>query len=281
MNTAPGLIGVIHLPALAGAPLARGTNRDMVPAELLQRAGLNAVTEAKLLEKAGFEAIILENFGDAPFYKSSVPPETVASLAVIAAAVRESTRLQVGINVLRNDARSALAIAAVTGCEMIRVNVLSGVTASDQGLIEGDAATLLRERDRLGVSISIFADVHVKHARSLSSDDIALAVEETAGRGGADAVIVSGATTGRAISSGDLERAARAAREADVPIYIGSGASSANLAELLSHASGVIVSSALRRAGRAGAPLDARRVREFVRMFRSLRSPRRKRTRSR
>ena len=54
----------------------------------------------------------------------------------ISAAIREVSKLPLGINVLRNDAFSALAIAAVTGADFIRVNVLSGVTATDQGLIE-------------------------------------------------------------------------------------------------------------------------------------------------
>src|SRR5262249_6275844 len=143
------------------------------PAIALQKAGIQAVREAKLLAQAGFEAVIIENFGDTPFYKTRVPAETVASLAVIAAAVRESVSIPVGINVLRNDGHSALAVAAVTGCDLVRVNVLTGVSATDQGIIEGEAASLIRERQRLGASsIGILADVHVKHARSLSSDDI-------------------------------------------------------------------------------------------------------------
>jgi len=176
----PALIGVIHLPALAGTP---GAPRSAVA---LSRAGLWAVNEAKLLEHAGFDGIIIENFGDAPFYKTQVPPETIASLAIICAAVREAVRIPLGVNVLRNDARAALAIAAVAGCDFIRVNVLSGVAATDQGLVEGDAAFLLRERERLGASaVAILGDVHVKHARSLSSDDIALGVEEIALRASA------------------------------------------------------------------------------------------------
>src|SRR4029079_5487495 len=126
----PSLIGVIHLPALAGAP---GSSD---PADALQRAGLQAVKEAQILVKAGFDGLILENFGDVPFYKTQVPPETIASMSVIAAAVREAARkVSLGINVLRNDARAAMAIAAVTGCDFIRVNVLSGVSATDQGWI--------------------------------------------------------------------------------------------------------------------------------------------------
>jgi membrane complex biogenesis BtpA family protein len=269
----PRLIGVVHLPPLAGSPGSHGET----PSAALQRAGFQAVREAQLLARAGFEGIILENFGDAPFFKTQVPPETIASLAVIAAAVRESTRLPIGINVLRNDARAALAIAAVTGCAFIRVNVLSGVTATDQGLIEGDAAGLLRERERLHADVAILADVHVKHARSLSSESLELAIEETAGRGGADAVIVSGSTTGRAASAEALLEASRAARACGVPLYVGSGATAASARELRARVDGVIVSSSLRRASRPGAPLDPKRAREFVGAWRRAKPARTKR----
>ncbi len=256
-STNRALIGVIHLPALAGAP---GASR-LHPAAALQAAGIRAVQEARVLTSAGFSAIILENFGDQPFYKDRVPPETVASMSVIAAAVREATKLPIGINVLRNDGRAALAIAAVTGCNFIRVNILSGVAATDQGVIEGDAAFLLRERIRLGAEdVAILADVHVKHAQSLSSKSIALAIEETSGRGGADAVIVTGATTGREVDADQLREASEAARHLGVPLLIGSGTNPKNIAELRPLVSGFLVGSSLRKGGRAGAPLEAKRI---------------------
>jgi membrane complex biogenesis BtpA family protein len=262
----PKLMGVIHLPALPGAPGAHGTH----PAESLQAAGYQAVKEAKILSDAGFDGIILENFGDVPFYKTQVPPETIASMAIIAAAVRETTQCTLGINVLRNDARSALAIAAVTGCDFIRVNVLSGVAATDQGMIEGDAAYLLRERDRLHAPVGILADVHVKHAVTFSSTHIDLAVEEVGSRAMVDGVIVSGRTTGRLIEFEALRSASQAARALKIPILLGSGASLDKLAEIKPWVDGMIVGSALRQGGIAGAPLDVKKVREFIKEFMKL-----------
>lgn len=253
------------MPALPGSPGAS----SMSPAEALQRAGLAAVQEAKALTQAGFQGLILENFGDVPFLRTQVGPETISSMAVIAAAVREATKLPLGINVLRNDARAALAIASVTDCEMIRVNVLSGVAATDQGWIEGEAASLIRERERLGSPVLILADAHVKHARTVSSESIDLAIEELALRSMADAVIITGETTGRSVDMQKLIEASRAARAIRVPLLIGSGATAENLPTLLESADGIIVGSALRQSGRAGAPLDARRIRELVRAFKT------------
>lgn len=263
----PKLIGVIHLPALPGSPEAN----HLSPSQALQAAGLWAVQEAKTLMKSGFDGIILENFGDAPFYKTSVNPETIASMAVIAAAVRETCKLPLGINVLRNDANAALAIAAVTGADFIRVNVLSGVTATDQGLIEGNAAGLIREKLRLHAdSVAILADVHVKHARSLSSSDLAIAIEETAGRGGADGVIISGDTTGRAPDLAKIHQAIEASLHMKVPVFLGSGSTPENLASFPSQLR-LIVGSTLRKDGKAGNVLDSKRIKKFMDSYRKAR----------
>ncbi len=262
----PSLIGVIHLPALAGAP----GSRHLDPSTALQEAGSLAVQEAAALSKAGFQALIIENFGDTPFYKSEVPPETIACMSVIAAAVREAVpRAKLGINILRNDARAALAVAAITGCDFIRVNVLSGVVATDQGMIEGQAATLLRERDRLGADIQILADAHVKHATTLSTQDLDLFIEELALRSGADGVIVTGKTTGRLLDLALLKQAHSTAKRIKTPLYIGSGVNADNLEQVAGHTDGIIVGSALRQGGLAGAPLEAKRIREFLRLVQS------------
>jgi membrane complex biogenesis BtpA family protein len=228
-----------------------------------------AVAEAKVLESAGFSAVIIENFGDTPFRKDQVSPETVASMAVIARAVREAVSIPMGVNVLRNDALSALAIAATAGCEFIRVNVLSGVAATDQGWIEGQAATVLAARERLDPSVRILADVWVKHAKTFSSDSLTHAIEETAFRAGADGVILTGPTTGRMVAHEGLEEALSICRTSDIPLYLGSGISSSALTSLpWQDLSGVIVGSALRQGGKAGAPLDRTRVRDYLKPLR-------------
>lgn len=259
----PQLVGVIHLPALVGAPSSSG----IAPTACLRDAGFRAIEEAKLLVKSGFEGIILENFGDAPFYSDQVPPETVASLSVIAAAVREFCRIPIGLNVLRNDARSALAIASVVGCDFIRVNVLTGVAATDQGLIQGRAEFLLRERARLNSSVAILSDIQVKHAVTLSSHDIAHSLEDTVSRGLADGVIVTGAGTGKVVDPAIFEKSCEVAKSLGVPLYVGSGAQISALPALRKQGAGVIVSSSLRKGGRAGAPLDAKKVRDFAKAF--------------
>ena len=116
-------------------------------------------------------------------------------------------------------------------------------------------------------NISVLADVHVKHARQLSSDDIALAVEETALRAMADAVIVTGSTTGRAVDLGQLKLARDVAKKHSIKLYAGSGCTAANISKIKPLVYGVIVGSAIRKGGMAGAPLDHAALRAFARAF--------------
>ena len=108
---------------------------------------------------------MMENFGDVPFFPGRVPASVVAQMTAMACAVRDEVKLPLGINVLRNDGVSALAVAQAAGASFIRVNVLCGARVADQGLIQGIAHDLLRERAALGAAeIKIFADVDVKHS---------------------------------------------------------------------------------------------------------------------
>ncbi len=250
----PILIGMVHLPALPGSP------RNRLPLDaIIQRA----VTDARVLADAGFGAVIVENFGDAPFAADRVDPVTISSMAVAAREVLQVVGVPVGLNVLRNDAAAALAIAASIGAAFIRVNIHVGVAATDQGIIEGRAADTLRLRQRLGRDIGILADVHVKHATPLSQPDIGLAAEETAYRGQADMLIVSGPTTGRGVDLNDLRRVRSVVP--DRPLLVGSGATEQTVTELLRHADGVIVGSSLKPEHRCDEPVDADRAAAFVR----------------
>jgi uncharacterized protein len=264
------LIAALHLPALPGSP---GWHQAGCPP--LAQLAVQACAEARAFASAGFEELIIENFGDAPFYPERVPPETIAAMTFIGREVAVSADLTLSVNVLRNDARAALAIATALGASAIRVNVLSGLTATDQGLLSGCAHELLRDRARLsgGRPLAILADVHVKHGRCLDQPNLALATTDLVERAGADAIIVSGSATGHAPSSEQLE-AARAAIQGsskpDTPLLIGSGLCSANARELWPRADGAIIASAALRGGRAGAPVDPQRARALLRELRSL-----------
>ena len=262
------LIGVVHLPPLPGAPLAAGGG-----AASLGKTIARARAEATALARAGFDGVIVENLGDRPYYPDAVPPETVAAMTAVALAVRDAlpARVALGINVLRNDARAALGVALAAGASFIRVNVHTGLVAADQGLIAGRAHETTRARAALGAarSVAILADVLVKHARTLSPDEVGLAVDDVTDRGLADAVIVSGPATGGAVDEERLRAGAVAARARGVRLLVGSGATARSAARLLAVAGGIIVGTALKPRGDVRRPIDAARARAFVKAART------------
>jgi membrane complex biogenesis BtpA family protein len=247
------IVGVVHLLPLPTSPLWGGNLKAVID---------RAEREATALASGGVDGIIVENFFDAPFPKDHVDPAVVSAMSLIVHRLMNMVTLPIGINVLRNDAHSALAIATCTQAHFIRVNVLTGVMATDQGLIEGRAHELLRYRRELGSNVKIFADVLVKHARPLSSPNLTVAVQDTIERGLADAVILSGWATGSPPSLEDLELASAAAN--GIPVFVGSGANWENVDTLMQAADGVIVSSSLKRHGRRDQPIDPIRVGRFV-----------------
>lgn len=245
---------MLHLPALPGAPQADAS---------LDEIEVRVLAEARLLSDAGFDACILENFGDAPFFGDAVPPITIASMTRIASHVRrELPALQLGINVLRNDARAALSVATACQASFIRVNVHIGSTATDQGVLEGKAAHTMRLRRELQCTVQVWADVHVKHGRSLTHERIEQEALDCVHRGHAEALIVSGSGTGAQTDLDDVRRVQEL--NLGVPVYVGSGARNDNVAQILSVADGVIVGTALKQDGRSTAALDADRVHGFV-----------------
>jgi membrane complex biogenesis BtpA family protein len=252
------IIGVVHLLPLPTSPRWGGSLKAVLD---------RAEQEATALASGGVDGIIVENFFDAPFAKDQVDPAVVSAMSLIVNRLMHMVTLPIGINVLRNDAHSALAIATCTQAQFIRVNVLTGVMATDQGLIEGQAHELLRYRRELGSEVKIFADVLVKHARPLSAPNLTVAVQDTIERGLADAVILSGWATGSPPTLEDLELASAAAN--GTPVFVGSGASWENVQTLMQAADGVIVSSSLKRHGRRDQPVDPIRVGRFVEATRS------------
>lgn len=255
------LVGVIHLAPLPGSP------RSSLSAAECARS---AAEDARALAAAGFDAIIVENFGDAPFFATKVPPVTVAAMTACAIAVREAAAApRLGINVLRNDAESALAVAVASAATFVRINVHIGARVTDQGVIQGDAATTLRLRKALGgEGIAIWGDVDVKHSAPLGPPrPLEQEVCDLTKRGGAEVVLVTGEGTGKGVDLAKLERVKRASP--NHPVLVASGATIESLSDLAKVADGVIVGTALRKGYVPGGSIDAQLAGQFAAAFRS------------
>ena len=249
------IIGVVHLLPLIGSPQS---------GQPLREIRTRALSDAGSLIDNGIDGVIIENYGDAPFYPDSVEPHTVAALALVADEIRERyPQTPIGLNVLRNDAKSAMAISTVTDANFIRVNVHTGTMLTDQGVIQGKAHETLRYRATLKSEVRIFADIAVKHATPLAPIDIVASAEDSYHRGLADALIVTGTATGKNTDRDQLKAVKSAVPQANV--FAGSGVTADSLTEVLQYADGVIVGTSIKRSGVTTNPVDPDRVHRLTR----------------
>lgn len=249
------LIGMVHLRALPGSPHASQTVSEIVRA---------AVAEAQALERAGFDALIVENMHDRPYLADASTASTVAPFAIVCAAVVDAVRIPVGVQLLSGANLAALAIAHSAGASFLRAEGFVFAAVADEGLLaKACAGELLRERRRLGAeSIAIFADVRKKHSSHALTADLDMGQwVRGAEFFGADGVIVTGTETGVEPNLVELAQARDATR---LPVLVGSGATPNNLAALFRHADAIVVGSALKRDGHWAAELDAARVAAVV-----------------
>lgn len=249
----PRLVGMVHLGPLPGSPAFGGDLDSVVTA---------ATVDAERIAEAGFDGIMIENFGDAPFYATNAPKVTIASLTTAVNAVYEASRLPVGVNVLRNDGLGALCVAAATPATFVRINVLSGTMYTDQGPIVGQAAEVGRLRSQICPDVAIMADVFVKHATPPAGLSLADATNDLVERAGADAIVVSGTGTGAPADVDDLTTVAGLSH---LPVYLGSGVTIDNVDDMLSVAHGAIVGTSIKVNGVATNPVDLKAATDFVR----------------
>ena len=244
--TPPCFVAVVHLPALPGDPCCP-------PDQTLAKVYQHALQDSQTLIQAGVDAIIVENFGSAPFHKGThddpIPPHQVACMTHVCTLIKQQApHIKLGVNCLRNDAYAALGIAHAVGADFIRVNVHTGAYVTDQGLIQAQTAHTLQYRRSLGAShIQIWADVLVKHATPLAPVTLYQAAQDCMKRGHADAIIITGSATGSGVDLEALARIESLAKEC--PFYLGSGVTVEQIPHIPSYMSGMIVGTALKKDG--------------------------------
>ena len=260
-RTPKPVIGMVHCWPMPGAPGYTGYGVDAIVEA--------ALADARALVEGGVDGVIVENMWDVPFRAGpKVAPESIATHAVVARAVRDEVDLPLGINLVHNGGVALLGIAIASGADFIRVCMFTGAGVWDAGQWdEGCAADLMRRRKELHAEhIKLFADVDKKHSVRFPGIDLATHIEWTRFFG-ADALIVSGRMTGDAP---DIEKVQQAkALAGDRPLLIGSGADERNIAAFLEVADGVVVGSSVKHDGEVSNPVDPARVRRFVDAARS------------
>jgi membrane complex biogenesis BtpA family protein len=208
-----------------------------------------AIVEGRLLEAAGFDAVMVENGGDVPF----LPPQeiyhdTVAALSVATAVLRRELRIPIGVNCLGNAVDASLAVAVAAGGAFVRANQWVNAYVANEGLVEGRAGRAARFRRSIGgENVSVWADIQVKLGSHAITADRSLAEQaRDAEFFDADALIV----TGRRLADPPILEDVRKIREASgLAVIVGSGTHHDNVGQLLDVADAAIIGSSLKVGG--------------------------------
>lgn len=251
------LIGMIHIPATPGTPHSR-----VGVAEIVARA----VSDARVLQEAGFDGVIVENMHDRPYVNGPHDAVLTSTMTLaVDAVVREVGKsLKVGVQVLSRGEREAVAIAHACGAHFIRCENFVFGHVADEGLMQDAAAgSVLRYRKSIGAeSVKIFADIQKKHASHAMTSDLSIADWAHAAEFfSADGLIVTGASTG---SPTDISDVAMARKATKLPILVGSGVTPGQVESLFACADGLIVGSFIKEGGEWTGALDISRCREIV-----------------
>lgn len=266
MNLKPAnklIIGMIHVSALPGTPRASRSPRDIAK---------HAAAEAEILTRGGVDALLVENMHDVPYVRGPAAPEITACMTSAALAIREASSLPLGVQILAGANREALAVALAADAVFIRVEGFVFAHVADEGLMDtAQAGELLRYRRQIGADhIRVIADIKKKHASHALTADVSPAETARAAEFfGADGIIVTGSATGRPADVADL-RDVRAA--SPLPLCVGSGVTSENLAQQWPLADAFIVGSDFKQDGRWDRPLAPERIERFMSRVRELRA---------
>jgi hypothetical protein len=261
-GTPKAMVGMVHVGALPGTPFAGRRMTEIID---------QAVNEAKLLARSGFDAVMVENMHDRPYLRQHVGPEIVSGMSAVARAVREAVDVPLGVQVLAGANREALAVSLAAGATFIRAENFVLAHVADEGLMaEADAGALLRYRREIGAEhVRVFADIKKKHASHALTADMSIAeVARAAEFFAADGVIVTGVATGRAADLDDLRQVGAAV---ELPVAVGSGITPDNLPDFWNLADVFIVGSFLKEDGLWHRPVDPDRVDLLMRVVGKMR----------
>ena len=247
------VIAMAHIGALPGSPLfdTKGGVQKLID---------DVAKDIDALQAGGVHAIMFGNENDRP-YRFRAPVESVAAMTSIVTALKPQLNVPFGVNFLW-DPLASVAIAAATGASFAR-EIFTGLFASDMGLWQPCAADALKLRTELGrPDLKLLFNINAEFADTLDRRPIELRARSAVFSSLADAILVSGPITGQPAEMSDLRKVAETVR--DVPVLANTGVNIDNVAEVMSHAAGVVIGTHFKLDGITWNAVDPARVRRFM-----------------
>jgi membrane complex biogenesis BtpA family protein len=256
------LIAMIHLPALPGTPKS-----NLSPSQIIK----SAVHEAKIYQKAGIKALMIENMHDVPYLNTQAGHEIASLMAIVGHEIKKQTGMYCGIQILAGANKAAMAAAYTSGMDFIRAEGFVFGHLADEGYIDSSAAELLRYRKAIGAeNVLVFTDIKKKHSSHAITSDVSLA--ETAKAAEfflSDGVILTGKSTAEEANITELKAVSASVK---LPILIGSGITNSNISDYYYLADGFIVGSYLKKDGNWQNPPDTERISKLLKAITKLKN---------
>lgn len=246
------IIGMVHLLPLPSSPKYEGSLEPIIE---------RAIKDARALQQAGFDGMIVENFADLPYTTGPGPLERTVAFTVILNEIRRIVEKPLGVNIQFNDYEAEVITAGLCGADFVRVEAFVDSVTTVGGITAACSADLQRLKARMQFQeLAVFADVHVKEASLIGATTLEESVKN-AEHAGADVLIVTGSATGQATP---IEAVQRAKSCTQLKVIVGSGFNRKHAKEILQVADGAIVGSSIKYGGDVFNAVDPRAAKELI-----------------
>jgi membrane complex biogenesis BtpA family protein len=255
------IIAGVHLLPLPGSPLY---DRSSGMRAILRRAR----EDVMILTEHGVDALLFANEADTPYLQELGPESVAAFTDAVGEAARDSP-LPFGVNALL-DPVAGVAIAHATGGSFVR-GYFAGVYASDVGLMSTRGPQALRLRANLNAEhIQLFHNLVCAFGVPFVPRPLGEEAHSVAVHANVDGFTLSGRAATFSPTRDQFNEVHSASPE--LPVVVGTGATTENIGSFLEVADGAIVVSSLRRDGSTLNPVDPLRVAAFMDAVRGARS---------
>lgn len=147
------LIGMIHCLPLPGTYGATATIDEVIA---------RAVSDAKALERVGFDAVMIEN--EDLCLEPHMTKVQFSAISMVARACAARWKLPLGLCCSGLNYEEALSIAKVVGGDFIRTPIFVDTVMNYNGIMTPCSGKIIRYRREISAEhVKIFADVQVKH----------------------------------------------------------------------------------------------------------------------
>jgi len=226
------LVGVLQLLPLPGSVGWKGRIDQVIA---------RAEQEATAMATGGLDALLVENTWDMPYPADRMDMAGAVAMGLIIRRIMHFTNLPIGINVLRNDPETALAIAMNVGAKFIRVPLLTGAALSETGILEGRYAQLAVYRQKLMAdNIAVYADISLGKAMPLLPVTLKTLAQQALSIGQADGLILTDSN----LSPADIQEVSHGL---DAPVLFDFPHDVEHLSPYLEAADGLILSNAMKK----------------------------------